>query len=385
MTDVLMSVGDASGDLHAAEWVRALRARQPGLDFAGMGGPAMQDAGVERLVDQRELAVGGVLELAGSASRIRRAWRTLDRALVERRPRLVVLVDSGAFNIPFARRVRRRSRARILYYVAPQVWAWRRRRVHKLARRVDRLAAILPFEPPVYEGTGLPVDFVGHPLVDPLSALRESLKPAEALASLCLEVDRPWVAVLPGSRRNEIDHHLPVQLETIRRLHARDPRLGFAIAVAPSIDAADLERAIERSRLPSGASVRLVCGQTRSLLRGARVALAKPGTGLLEAALLETPMVVLGRAHPWTAAFVRRAIRVPSLAMPNLVAGRGVVPELIQEQATPDALAEEVLALLDGPARDRQLRDLAEVRERLGHGGAAERAAAIAEAMLERV
>jgi lipid-A-disaccharide synthase len=382
MTDVLMAVGDASGDLHAAELVAALRRRNPDLAIAGMGGPAMRAAGVETVVDQRALAVGGVLELLGSARRIAAAWRALDRALVQRRPRLVVLVDSGAFNLPFARRVRRRSDARILYYVAPQVWAWRPGRIRKLAARVDRLAVILPFEAAIYRDTGVAVDFVGHPLVDPLTELRAKLDPETALAELGLDPDRAWVALLPGSRRNEVAHHLPLQLEAVRRLHARDPRLAFAVAVAPSIEAEPVRRAIERAGLPVLAEIRCVEDRTRTLLRGARVALAKPGTGLLEAALLDTPMVAMGRAHPLTAAFVRRAIRVPWLAMPNLIADGAVVPELMQEEAHPEALAEAVLALVDGPARQRQRVGLARVRERLGPGGAAERAADIVEALL---
>lgn len=383
MTDVLMAVGDASGDLHAAEFVRALRRRRPGLSFSGLGGAAMKRAGVDVRVDQDALAVGGVLELAGSARRIGRAWRGLDRALTAGSPRLVVLVDSGAFNLPFARRVRRRCRAPILYFVAPQVWAWRRWRIGKLARRVDRLAVILPFEPEVYAETGVRVDFVGHPLVDPLCDLRRSLAPGDALERLGLDAGARWIAVLPGSRRNEVERHLPVQLETIRLLHARDPRLAFAVAVAPSIDPEPVRRAIERAGLPSLARVACVEGRTRELLRGARVALAKPGTALLEAALLETPMVVMGRAHPVTAAFVRRAIRVPFLAMPNLVAGRAVVPEFVQGEAAPEPLADAVLALVEGPERERQLRDLAEVCGRLGPGGAAERVADIAESMLD--
>jgi len=384
MSQVLLSVGDVSGDHHAAELVRALRRNRPDLSFCGMGGGAMRAAGVDLLVDQKDLAVGGLLELAGSARRVERAWRALGRALESHRPELVVLVDSGAFNLPFARRVRRRSRARILYYVAPQVWAWRPRRIRKLARRVDRLAVILPFEPAVYEGTGVRAEFVGHPLVDPLHQLRDRLDREGALAEIGLHSDRRWIALLPGSRRNEVAHHLPIQLEVVRRLHARDPRLAFAVALAPSIEPLQVERAIARARLPSLADVRVVQDATRVLLLGCHVVVGKPGTGLLEAALLERPMVVIGHANPLTAAVVRRWLRVPHLAMPNLIAGREIVPEYLQEAAQPDAVAEAVLSLVEGPARERQLDGLRAVREKLGPGGAAERTAAIAEEMLGR-
>ncbi len=383
MSRVLLSVGDASGDQHAADLCRALARRRPDCRLVGMGGPRMREAGAELLVDQRDLAVGGLLELAGSALSINRAWRTLGRVLEADPPDLVVLVDSGAFNLPFARRVRRTCGARILYYVAPQVWAWRPGRIRKLARRVDAVALILPFEAAHYEPHDVRAEFVGHPLVEPLERLRGDLDRGAARASLGLDPLRRWVALLPGSRRNEVRHHLPVQLEAARRMHARDPKLAFAVAVAPSIEPDQVESILRGANLPALMEVRAVLDRTRPLLVASEAVLAKPGTGVLEAALLECPTVVVGIAQVLTAAFVKRAIRVPHLAMPNLVAGREVVPEFMQRDARPEALAEAVLGLLDGPARDRQLDDLRAVRDALGGGGAAERAAALAEELLD--
>jgi lipid-A-disaccharide synthase len=381
VTTLLVSAGDASGDLHAADFVRTFRERHPGTRFVGLGGAAMQAAGVELVADQRELAVGGLFELLGSLARVARAWRKLAASLACARPDLVVLVDSGGFNLPFAARVRRRSRAPILYYVAPQVWAWRAGRIRKLARRVDRLAVILPFEAKLYRETGLRVDFVGHPLVDPLGEVRRTLGRAAARARCGLAAEGPVVTLLPGSRRNEIDAHLAIQLRTAQLLLEQEPGLRFLLALAPSIRERDVRVRCE-SALPRDFPLRVLSGAAREAIRAADVVLAKPGSVTLEAALLGRPMVVMGRAHPLTAWILRRAVRVDSLTMPNLIAGEPIVPEFLQQEAMPGRLAAAVVELLGGPRREAQLERLARVCRDLGPGGAVDRVCEIAEEML---
>jgi len=378
---VLLSAGDASGDAHAAALVRALRARAPGLRVLGLGGVEMEKAGVELVVHQRELAVGGLVEVLTSARRAVSAWRRLGRALEAARPGLVVLVDSPDLNLPFARRVRRAG-IPILYYISPQVWAWRRGRIRKIARRVQRMAVIFPFEPAVYAHTRLPVDFVGHPLVESMARVVAAHDRAGARAALSLEPERPLVLLLPGSRRNEVHHGLDLQLAVARHLHERHPRLAFALALAPTLEEADVRARVRRAGLPAGLRLDLVCGRTHEAIRACDVALAKPGTITVEVALLERPLVVAARAHPISAFLARRLVRVPSLTMPNLIAGASVVPEFIQQDARPERIGAAVESLLEGPARELQLARLAEVRRRLGDGGAAERAAAIALGML---
>jgi lipid-A-disaccharide synthase len=382
MTTVLVAAGDASGDQHAAEFVDAFQNRRPGTRFVGMGGDAMARAGVELLVHQRDLAVGGFLEVAGSAAVILRAWRRLSRALAETQPDLVVLVDSGGFNLPFARHVKRRSRAPILYYVAPQVWAWRRGRIRKLARRVDRLGVIFPFEPAFYRDTTLPVDFVGHPLVDRLGALVARQSRDEARRVLGIDHADGLVLLMPGSRRNEINQQLALQLETARLLHEEHRSLVFALALAPSLERETIDSICRAARLPDDLRLIIVDGDSHTAIRAADVVLAKPGTVTIEAALLERPMVVVGKAHPITAAILRRAVKVPYLAMPNLIAGESIVPELLQEDAVPARIAAAVSELLEGRVRDRQLAALASVCKQLGSGGAARRASMIAEEMI---
>jgi len=382
MTEVLVSAGDASGDLHAAGLVRALRARRPELRFFGLGGAALEAAGVELVVHQRELAVGGLVEVLSSLGRIVAAWRRLGAALRTRRPALAILVDSPDFQIPFARRVQRAG-VPVLYYVSPQIWAWRRGRARKLARRVDRMAAIFPFEPAFYAGRDLRVDFVGHPLVDPLRALAERTSAQGARAALGLPAEAPLVLLLPGSRRNELRHHLPLMLEVARRIHATHPGVAFALAVAPTLERGDVEARVREARLPPSLRLDLVSGRAHEAILAADVTLAKPGTVTVEIALLGRPLVVVGRANPLSAAIGRRVIAVPSLTMPNLVAGAPVVPEFLQDEARPEPVAEAVVALLAGPARELALARLARVRERLGAGGAAEATARIAEEMLD--
>jgi lipid-A-disaccharide synthase len=382
MSDVLLSVGDASGDGAAADFVAALVRRRPGTRFAGLGGPEMEKAGVRLVADSHALAVGGLLELLPDARGIARAWRALAARLRAAPPDLVVLVDSSGFNLPLAKRARRLGCA-VLYYVAPQVWAWRPGRARVLAGRVDRLAVTLPFEVDAFAVAGIRADFVGHPLVDRLGRAGAVSDPVADRLALGLDPAVPMVALLPGSRRNEVRHILPVFLETARILHARDPRLSFALPVAPGIDRGPLEARVRAARLPAGLRIALVDGRSHSVLRACDVAVVKPGTGSLEAALLGRPQVVAGRGHPLSAAIVRRLVRVPFMALPNLIAGTSVVPEFLQAEAVPARIADATGALRDGPARAAQLRALADLRARLGPVGAAERVADIAEEMLD--
>jgi lipid-A-disaccharide synthase len=358
---------------------RAWQARRSDLELFGMGGAALRGAGAEILIDQRELAVAGMVEVLEIVPTALRAARRLVNEARERRAALAVLVDAPDFHLPLARRLRRVG-VPVLYYIGPNVTRWRRGRVHKVARRVDRLAAIFPFELPHYAATGLRVDYVGHPLAEPLRRLREGLDPSAARVQLGLEPGAPWVALLPGSRRNELRDMLPLHLAAARALHARRPDVRFALGLAQTLDPADAHAALHAAW--PDAPVRVIAGRSRELLLASQAALAKPGTVTLEAALLGCPLVVTGRAHPLTAAIWRRLSRVPTFAMPNLVSGLPLVPEFLQREAQPERIAGALLALLEGPDRERQLSGFEEVRKRLGDDVAAVRAAEIAEAML---
>jgi lipid-A-disaccharide synthase len=241
---------------------------------------------------------------------------------------------------------------------------------------------IFPFEPAVYEGSGARVEFVGHPLVDHLREIASGLQPAAVRHSLGIESEDRIVALLPGSRSTELDHCLPVHLEAARRIHARDPRVRFLLPVAPSLDRTAILKRIRALGLPGLLRLDVIEGRSVETLIASDVVLAKPGTSTLEASLLARPMVVAARGNALSVALLRRLVRVESLAMPNLIAGAPIVPEFLQGDADPSRIADAVLALIAGPARDRQLAALADVCAQLGDGGAARRGAAIADEML---
>lgn len=381
MTTILLVAGDASGELHAAAVAAELRQLLPGVQLLGLGGPEMEKAGVEIVVDQHEIAIGGLVEVVRDVGRVVSAWRRLGRALRERKPELVVLVDSPDFCIPFARRARRAG-AKVLYFVSPQVWAWRGYRIRKIARRVDRMAAIFPFEPQVYAGSGLRVEFVGHPLVDRIPPPAGPAEGREARRRLGLPEAARVVALLPGSRRNELRSSLPLQLGAAQLLRQWDPALRFALALAPSLPRAALDAQLAAEPAAPGLALDVFEGATYDVVRAADAVITKPGTATLEIALLGTPFVVAARANALSAAIGRRVIRVPSLTMVNLIAGEPLVPELLQEAARPERIAAAVRELLAGPAGALQRRRLAEIRERLRGGGAARRVAEIAREML---
>ena len=385
MTTILVSAGDLSGERHAADLVEAIRQKRPDARFVGMGGSAMAAVGVEIVVDQRELAVGGIFETFTSLTRVIRAWREMTRCLRERDPDLVILIDSGGFNLPFARRVRKRSRAKVFYYIAPQIWAWREGRLRRLASRTDRIAVILPFERDFYAARGVEVDFVGHPLLDQSPQVlscppRERRK--QARQRIGIEEGALVLGLFPGSRRSEIDQHLELLVESFRNLRRLRPELLAVIARAPTLDPEEFSARLAAAAGEAAGSIHQVSGSTPDSIDAVDVAIAKPGTITLELLMRGCPMVVTGRVHPWTARIVRRSLRAAYLSLPNLLMGKEIVPERIQEDARPDRIVAAVEPLFEGEGRTRQVEALAAARERLGPHGAANRGAQIVEDLL---
>jgi lipid-A-disaccharide synthase len=374
---VLMIAGEASGDLHGADLLQALRARIPALEVFGIGGEGLRNAGMETLVDASDVATVGVVEGARHLRALFGVYRALVQRLRENPPDLCILIDFPEFNLRVARAAKRAG-VPVLYYIGPQVWAWRRGRVRTIARRVDRLAVVFPFEPALYAGLDCSVEFVGHPLLDRVVATRPR---AATLAAHGLAPDRSLVLLLPGSRRAEIERILPAMLDAAREL-ATDPRRQFALGLAPTVSRATVEALVGRAGVPMA----VIAGDTYDLMAAADLALVASGTATLECALLECPMVVVYRMAPVTYAIARLLIRgVEHVAMPNIVAGRAIVPELLQGRATGQAIAAAARAILDAPGRRAVMVDeLRAVRARLGRGGAAVRAADIAAEMLAR-
>lgn len=365
MPEVLVIAGEASGDLHGAGLVRALGARRPELTFAGLGGTHMRAAGVTLLEDAERLAVMGFVEVLRQVPQHYRLLRTLDRRMARGGVKLLVVIDYPGFNMRVAASARRHG-VPVLYYITPQVWAWGAGRLPRLASLVTRAACILPFEAPLLQAHGIAATFVGHPLLDRAGDLPSR---AEARESLGVGQDRRLLVVFPGSRAQEIRKHLAPFLATARALQSQVPGLEVRVAVAPTV------------RL-SGDDVPfpLVHGASFPLLRAADAALCKSGTTTLEAAVAGCPHIVAYRTSGWTYAIARRVVRIPHIGLVNVVAGREVAPEFVQERATPALMAAALLPLLDpaSAARARMIDALDEVRARLGTPGAAERTAAIA-------
>ena len=368
---VLILAGEASGDHAAAGLVRELRARAPETRFFGLAGPEMEAAGVEPLVRSADVAVVGIQEVAAAFPRILGAWRRLTAALAARRPDLVVLVDYPDFNLRFARRARGLG-VPVLYFVSPQVWAWRPGRLDTIGRRVNRMMVLFRFEEELYRARGIPVTWVGHPLADqPAPPAREA-----ARARLGLPAEGRVVALLPGSRRGEVGRILPVLRDAALRLAKDDPGLQFVLPAAPTLDPGALRA------LCGDAPIRVVAGDLPAVLGAADAAAVASGTATLQVALAGVPLVVVYRVGGLTALIARGLIRVRDVGLVNLVAGRRVAEELVQEACTPDRVAAALRGLLDPAAAARSRAELAVVRERLGEAGAFRRAAGVALEML---
>jgi lipid-A-disaccharide synthase len=372
--DVLLVAGEASGDMHGADLVAALRRRVPGARVRGIGGARLRAAGMETVVDAHTIATMGLVEARERLGALWRAYRLMRRLLRDERPDLLILIDFAEFNMALAGFAKRHG-VPVLYYISPQVWAWRRGRVRKIARRVSRLAIVFPFEAPLYAGTGIRTDFVGHPLLDRVRVARDR---SAFCAAHGLDPTKRLVALLPGSRSKEMQLLLPAMADAARRLAARGDT-QCVVALADTLSGADIAVSMRGAALPFP----VVSGETYDLVHASDVAIVASGTATLETALLERPMVIVYRTAPLTYALARRLVSVPFIGMPNLIAGRAVVPELIQKEATAARMASEVERFLDDPAHAASTRRaLAAIRPALGGGGAAERAAAIAVEML---
>jgi lipid-A-disaccharide synthase len=362
---LLVSAGEPSGELYAAEMLRCLREDLPSLEVFGLGGDHLARAGGRLLAHVRDTAVVGLLEVVRHLPRFRRLFHEVLAEVARDPPRAAVLVDYPGFNLRLARALHARG-VPVVYYVSPQVWAWKRGRVRALRETVARMLVIFPFEEPLYRAEGVPVTFVGHPLVD---LVKPAPDRAAFLRGLGLDPDRPVLALLPGSRRKEVEHHLPTLREAVRRLREERPALQFVLAAASSLDPGSL-------RARAGDCVSVVSGRAHEVLSVCTAAVLASGTATVEAALLGAPMVVVYRLSPVTWALGRRLVRVPHVAMANLIAERRLVPELIQSDFTAEAVVGETLALLDDAEKRAAVRaGLDEVRRRLGGGGASARAA----------
>jgi lipid-A-disaccharide synthase len=373
---VMIVTGEASGDLHGAHLMEAVHRINPGIQFSGMGGEALKKAGMNLLYPNQSLSVVGITEVLLKLKAIRKTLHGLKQFLEREQPDLLILIDFPDFNLRLAKFAHRRG-IPVLYYISPQVWAWRPGRVKLIARWVKKMVVFFPFEVPIYKAAGVDVECVGHPLLD---VVKPSRSKEETAKQLGLDPAKPIVGLLPGSRSQELERLLPVLLDTARLLHQENPDLQFVIPLAPGLTKESVARWMNNAWV----RVTLAEGQTYDVMNLSDLLIMASGTATLEAALLGKPMVIIYKVSPLSYWVGRALVRVKHIGLVNLVAGKGIAPELIQKDASPEKIAQEALRILNDPNVLQGMTEaMIQVRQNLGEPGAVERAACIVTSMLE--
>ncbi len=372
---ILVVAGEASADRYAARVVEKLKAAAgaPALRFVGTGGDRMRAAGVELLSDIRDLASIGPREAIAHLRKYLETYRALLREIAERRPVVALLLDFPEFNLRLAARLKRAG-VPVVYYISPQIWAWRRYRVRTVRAFVDRMLVILPFEAEFYRRHGVPAEFVGHPLLEDFHPIYDRER---FLGARGLDPDRTTVALLPGSRRREVDYILPVLLGAAAGMLSFRP-LQFLVSVAPTIDPDHVQRIVARFSGSARPHLRVLADDSRDILANSDFAMVKSGTSTLEAALVGTPFLTTYRISPVSWCVGRILIRSRFKGLVNLIADEGVVPELLQGEATPENLAQTAIGLLENPEKLARMKErLGLIKQKLSHRCASEAVAAV--------
>ena len=370
---IMIIAGETSGDLHGAKLVSAMQKRNNGLFFCGIGGRALKETGVDILIDASEISVVGITEVFSKTPGILRGLRMVKKTLKTAPPDLLILVDFPDFNLHVASTAKK-NKIPILYYISPQIWAWRRGRVKKIGKLVDHMAVILPFEEEFYKEQHIPVTFVGHPLME------NSLPSKDALSEKWLG-NMPVVGLLPGSRHGEIARHLPIMLEAARILFQKVKPIKFVISLAPDVEEKYIKDMVKK--FSGTGTFEIVSGDVRKIFEKSKIVIAASGTVTLEAAISGTPMVIIYKVSPVSYFLGKNLIRVQHIGLVNLIAGKEIVPELIQEAASPAGIANTVFKMLNDPSTLKTLSlELLSIRNKLGGPGASNRVADIAFGLL---
>lgn len=377
MKKIMIMSGEASGDLHGANLAREIWKQDPAIAIYGVGSKQMQRAGVRMLADAKEISVVGITEVLTHLRVIYRVYAILKRFLKHERPDLLVLIDFPDFNIMLGKAAQRLG-IPVLYYISPQVWVWRKGRIKTIARLVKAMIVVFPFEVTLYENAGVDVRFVGHPLTD---VVQSDLTKEQAKSAFGLDASRRTIALLPGSRKSELTHLLPDMLAAAKILSTRFQDLQFILPVAPTLELSFVHTFVEQC----GVSVRVVEGRVYDVLRASDAAIVTSGTATLETGLMAIPMVIVYRISAITYYIVSRLVHagLKHVGLVNIVADELLVPELIQEQSTPQHMADAVARMLIDPVYYDEIRvGLDRVRKRLGDAGASSRAAAVVRELL---
>ncbi len=367
--NIMIIAGETSGDIHGAKLVSAMGKRHNGLFFCGIGGRALGEAGVRLLIDASEIAVVGITEVFSKIPNILKGLRVAKKALKTLHPDLLILIDFPDFNLHLASFAKKLG-IPVLYYISPQIWAWRPGRVKRIGELVDHLAVILPFEEDFYRGHKIPVTFVGHPLLD-----TDASPQNKALTGGTK--DYPVIGFLPGSRDGEIGRHLPIMINAARNLHRKIDNVKFLISLAPEVKRTYVEGIIKKHK--TGFAFELVADSSQKVFERSTLVVAASGTVTLEAAISGTPMVIIYKVSPISYWIGRAMIQVKHIGLANLIAGRKIVPELLQKEASPTRISDTVFEMLsDSSGLERIRLELLNIRDLLGGPGASERVADIA-------
>ena len=374
---VMILAGEASGDAHAAEFVRPLRQQQPDMRISGMGGDSMTRAGVELFFDSSIIAVVGLVEVIRHWGDIKRAMAIVRERLEQTHPDLLVLVDYPEFNLKMARHAGSLG-IPVLFYISPQVWAWRPKRIHKIGRLIDHMAVIFEFEKKYYEDAGIPVSFVGHPLVD---KVKPSANAASQRARLGISDEARVVGLFPGSRRNEITRLLPLMFDTARQMQLRDPLIRFVLPVASSLNFEEISNQVQAS----GVDICVTRDEIYDVITCCDAIATCSGTVTLEIALLGVPMCIVYKVSPLSYLIMRRLVTIPHIGLVNIVARQAVVQEYLQADANPENLSGELFRMLDDPQYRVDLSaGLDIVRKNLGAGNGAQNMADLVLSLLAK-
>jgi len=366
--NLMFSAGEASSDMHAAEAVAELRKRGVEFDCFGMGADKLKAAGMELTLDCRELSVIGIVDVLLNYHKFLRRLKKLREAMAAQRPDLLVLVDYPDFNLKLAETAKELG-IPVLFYISPQIWAWRKKRIHRIGSLVSHMAVLFPFEVDIYEKASIPVTHVGHPMVDDA---KSEFTQSEARAQLGLTTDEKLLALLPGSRNSELKLNLPVMLETAELLNQTYPTMQFVLPIAPTLEREQVDEFLDKSPV----NISTVNGQSYDVMRAADVVLSASGTATLETAMLGTPMAVMYVINPINAFIMRRLIQIDDIGLVNIVAGKRICKEFIQENAQPAAIAKELdTCLHNAEYRQTMEAEFEIVRKKMGTGGASAKVA----------
>ena len=368
---IMILAGEVSGDAHAAEFVEEIKLIRPDIRLTGMGTTLMKKAGVDIFFDSASIAVVGIVEVLRHWGEIKKAMNLVKTALEDTQPDLLILVDYPEFNLKMARYAKSLG-IKVLFYISPQVWAWRPKRIHKIGRSIDHMAVLFKFEQALYEKANIPVSFVGHPLVD---KVKTNIDSYQARLSLELDQDDIVVGLFPGSRKSEIHRLLPLMLKTAKLMLERNPKVKFILPVAPTLDY-DL---IQQQCNQSGVNIKLTRDDIYDLIVCCNAIVSCSGTVTLEIALLNAPLCLVYKISWLSYQIMSRLITIPHIGLANIVADKLIVKELLQDDATPQKIATELFRLLEDQSyRSQIISDLSKVRTNLGAGGGAQKLAKLA-------